>query len=129
MKHNFPYGVRIAAVATIPAIITVITASLLHMGPAFAADISANRFNVDPGLVKNPGYESPTTADIVGKPSIHDKVMDELMRGEPADSRIRIENRDSLPATKDESAAGKVPTSMLWPAYKYIPQLSGALSG
>ena len=125
MKRNFLYGARFPAVTTI----TLITASLLTISAASAADISTDRFNVDPGLVKKPGYESLTTADVVGKPSIHDKVMDELTRGEPVDSHIRIENRDSLPATKDESAAGKVPTSMLWPAYKYIPQLSGALSG
>ena len=126
MKHNSLYGARFVAVTTITGIIT---ASLLNIGTAFAADISADRDNVDPGLGKKPAYESLTTADIVGKPSIHDKVMDELTRGEPADAHAKIENRDSLPATKDESAAGKLPTSMLWPVYKYIPQLGGALSG
>jgi hypothetical protein len=126
MKRNLLDWALFAALTTSTAIVT---ASLLNISAAFAADIYADRFHVDPGLVKKPGYESPTTADIVGKPSIHDMVMNELTRGEPADSHVRIENRDSLPATRDESAAGKVPTSMLWPAYKCIPQLSGALSG
>ena len=126
MKRNIFYKARFAAVTTITA---VITASLLNISAAFAADISADLLNVDPGLVKEPGYESLTAAEIIGKPSIHDKVMDELTRGEPVDSHVKIENRDTLRASKDGAAVSNIPTSMLWPAYKYIPQLSGALSG
>ena len=126
MKRDILYWVRFAAVTTSTA---VITASLLNISAAFAADISADFLNLDPGLVKAPGYESLTTADVVGKPSIHNQVLDELTRGEPVDSHVKIENRDSLRASKDRSAVSNVPTSMLWPAYKYIPQLRNAASG
>lgn len=120
MKHTITYWARLGASTTIAGIIA---AGLLNLSAAFAADIStAERLSVDQGLVKDPGCESSTTADIVGKPSIHDEVIDELKRGEP----VSIGNRAMLPMTPDRSVSN-IPTSMLWPAYKYIPDTSGAV--
>ena len=123
MRRDILYWVRFTAVTTVSA---AMTATLLNIGAAFAADISPDLLNLDPGLVKEPAYQSLTTADIVGKPDIHNQVLDELTGGGPVDSHAKIENRGSLREDKEGPA---IPTSMLWPAYKYIPQLSKALRG
>jgi hypothetical protein len=63
----------------------------------------------------------------INTPSIHESVMDELIREEPADAdaggNVR---RMTLPG--DSEAPGQQSTSMLWPAYKYVPHLSYSFS-
>ena len=96
MKENIIYWARFTAVAAATA---ALTATLLNMGVAVAGDLSR---------------------EIIGKPSIHNKVMDELTG--QVTVRATMEDRDAVKAGKEDSGSGAIPTSMLWPADKYIPQ-------
>ena len=53
------------------------------------------------------------TPERIGRPSIHSKVMEEVMR----------ETRPDNPSAVHSDDSSALPTSMLWPAYKYIPEL------
>jgi hypothetical protein len=60
-------------------------------------------------------------------PSIHQNVMGELMSAAPESAGA--EGRVNRPTGGGSSAAeGQVPTSMLWPAYKYFPHSSHSLT-
>jgi hypothetical protein len=95
------------------------TAVLLNSVAAFGTDVSPDRALLDPGIVRVP--LAPAAGYIVGRSSIHDAVIEDLQR----DPTIADSLRD---AGKDNPPAGGAPTSMLWPAYKYIPQLSNAVT-
>jgi len=60
-------------------------------------------------------------------PSIHKNVMGELMSAAPESAGA--EGRVNRPTRGGSAAAeGQVPTSMLWPAYKYLPHSSHSLT-
>lgn len=52
-------------------------------------------------------------------PGIHQRVMDELIHGEHEDATAH--GNGERAATQDQ---GQAPSSMLWPAYKFLPQIS-----
>jgi len=98
--------------------IGAVTVVLLNSSATFGADVSPDRAQLDPGIVRLP--LSPAAGRIVGNSSIHDKVIEDLQR----DQSMR---EDSL-LNKGNASAGDVPTSMLWPTHKYVPQLSNAVT-
>lgn len=59
----------------------------------------------------------------IDTPSIHESVWNELIRGVPEEVDA---GRSAKRRTNQEGSAkqGQQPTSMLWPAYKYLPHLS-----
>ena len=116
VRHDNVYWIRFAVVTATTA---AVTATLLNIGSAIAADVSAGTHKLS--------RQEARAADIVGKPSIHNMVMDELTGAEPLDSLTRIKNPGSVRGGTDP--ANDVPTSMLWPAYKYLPQLSNVAWG
>ena len=106
MKRNRLYGVSAATAAIV---------ALVNIGGVSAADNSANLFH------------RTWTAEVIGKPSIHNAVMDELMREKSPDPLSKAGDRASMPSAPDAST--DIPTSMLWPADKYLPQLTKFATG
>jgi hypothetical protein len=58
----------------------------------------------------------------INTPSIHQSVMDELIRGEREDAHPG-DNVRGTTGEESSAAQGQAPTSMLWPAHKYFPQI------
>ena len=96
-----------------------VTAVLLNSAAAFGAEITTDKAQLDPGIVRLP--LAPAAGRIVGNSSIHDNVIEDLLR----DSSMRSSLGD---ARKDNASAADSSTSMLWPAHKYIPHLSKAVT-
>jgi len=92
---------------------------LLNSAATFGADVSPDRAQLDPGIVRLP--LSPAAGRIVGNSSIHDKVIEDLQRDQSMSNSLRD-------AGKGNASAGDVPTSMLWPTHKYVPQLGNAVT-
>lgn len=103
MKRNLEYWMQFAAVTAITA---AVTATFINIAAAFAADESKVQANL-----------------YVNTPSIHDSVMNELTRGEQEDAATGRNMRQRT-IQENSAAQGQLPTSMLWPAYKYLPHLS-----
>ena len=64
---NIKYWMQFGAVTAITA---AITAALLNIGAAFAADVSTDSLKFGPNVVKAPGYQTPATTYIVGSTKI-----------------------------------------------------------
>jgi hypothetical protein len=126
MKRDFRYWIQFGAVTAITA---AITATVLNIAAAFAADISADSFKLAPNVVKAPGYETPATTYIVANGtniySDHSfagtQVTGELKRGDHAEVLAKVKGWDWVLVGKDGTGIGYVSISMLSPADKYIP--------
>jgi hypothetical protein len=126
MKRDFRYWMQFGAVTAITA---AITATVLNIAAAFAADISTDSLKLAPNVVKAPGYETPATNYIVANGtniySDHSftgaQVTGELKRGDHADVIAKVKGWDWVLVGKDGTGIGYVSISMLSPADKYIP--------
>jgi len=109
------------------AILAAGTALILSTVVAAAADISSDSLKLAPGVVKEPGYETPATTYIVANGtnvySDHSfygtKVMGELKRGEHVDALAKVKGYDWLLVGKNGTGIGYVSISMLAPADKF----------
>jgi len=124
--RSISYWIWFGAVTIVSA---AVTATLLNIAAAFAADLSADSLKLAAGVTKAPGYESPDTQYIVANPtSIYNdhfffgtKVTGELKRGEHVDALAKVKGWDWILVGKGGTGIGYVATSMLSPADKYIP--------
>jgi hypothetical protein len=123
---NIKYWMQFGAVTAITA---AITATLLNIGAAFAADVSADSLKFGPNVVKAPGYETPATTYIVANGtniySDHSftgtQVTGELKRGDRIDVLAKVKGWDWVLVGKDGTGIGYVSISMLSPSDKYVP--------
>jgi hypothetical protein len=136
MPLRIPYWVPFGAVTIVSA---AVTAAVLNVAAAFAADISAESLKLATGVAKAPGYETPDTQYIVANPtsiysdhynptSIYSdhyftgtKVTGELKRGDHVQALAKVKGWDWVLVGKGGTGIGYVATSMLSPADKYIP--------
>src|ERR1043165_9957781 len=126
MKRDAKYWIQLGAVTAITA---AVTATLLNIGAAFAADVSADSLKFGPNVVKAPAYEAPATTYIVANGtndySDHSftgtQVTGELKRGDHIDVLAKVKGWDWVLVGKNGTGIGYVATSMLSPADKYVP--------
>ena len=123
-SRNIWYWVQFGAVTAMTA---AVTAMLLNISAAFAADISADSLKFGPNVVKAPGYETLATTYIVANPtsvySDHSfygtQVTGELKRGEHVNVLAKVKGWDWVLVGKDGTGIGYVSISMLSPADKF----------
>ena len=127
MTLRIPYWIQFGAVTLVSA---AVTAAVLNIAAAFAADIPADSLKLAAGVTKShEGYETPATQYIVANPtSIYSdhsffgtKVTGELKRGEHVDALAKVKGWDWVLVGKGGTGTGYVSISMLSPADKYIP--------
>ena len=126
MKSNLRYWIQFGAITAITA---AITATVLNVAAAFAADIPAESLKFAPNVVKETGYETPATNYIVANPtniySDHSftgtQVTGELKRGDHVDVLAKVKGWDWVLVGKNGAGIGYVSISMLSPADKYTP--------
>ena len=126
MHLRIPYWVRFGAVTIVSA---AVTATLLNIAAALAADISADTLKLAAGVTKAPGYETADTQYVVANPtSIYNdhsffgtKVTGELKRGDRVETLAKVKGWEWVLVGKGGTGIGYVPISMLSPADKYIP--------
>ena len=95
------------------AVAATVAAAAVPLASAFAAEASSRLES--PQVVR---MESDKTLPrFYLTPGMHQSVIDELIRGEPENARGQ-QNRARSTEEKNE------PTSMLWPAYKFLPRIS-----
>lgn len=115
--HNVPWR-RITVIA-------MISAAMIGVQPIasrpLTSDATATEF--EPVQIGQADVKKAQTNFYINTPSIHESVWNELIRGvlEDVDAGRSVTRR-----TNQEGSAkqGQQPTSMLWPAYKYLPHLS-----
>ena len=121
------YWVRFTAVAAASA---ALTALLLSVAGARAADVSADSVKLGPGVIKAAeGFETPATTYIVANPTsifadhsyFGTKVTGELKRGERVEALAKVKGYDWVLVGKNGTGLGYVPISMLSPADQYHP--------
>src|ERR1700676_2006233 len=126
MTRDFRYWMQFGAVTAITA---AITATVLNVAAAFAADISTDNLKIAPNVVKAPGYETPATSYVVANGtsiysdhSFYDtKVTGELKRGDHVDVLAKVKGWEWVLIGKDGTGIGYVSISMLSPAEQYNP--------
>ena len=126
MNLRIPYWIQFGAVTVVSA---AVTAALLNIAAAFAADVSADSLKFAAGITKAPGYETPGTQYVVANPtSIYSdhffygtKVTGELKRGDRVEALAKVKDWDWVLVGKGGTGIGYVSISMLAPADKFIP--------
>ena len=125
-SRDMTYWLQFGAVTAITA---AVTATLLNIGAAFAADVSVDSLKFAPNVVKAPGYETPATTYIVANGTniytdhsfTGTQVTGELKRGDRVDVLAKVKGWDWVLVGKGGAGIGYVSISMLSPADKYIP--------
>jgi hypothetical protein len=122
-KRDFDYRTSLSAVIGIFAGIAGFNTA------AVAADVSADRLKLAPGVVKAEGYETPVATYIVANGtnvysdhSFYDtKVTGELRRGDHVDVLAKVKGWEWVLVGKGGTGIGYVSISMLSPTDKYVP--------
>jgi hypothetical protein len=107
--------------AAIVMISAAMTGAIPNASAAFTSGVAPADFACTPVVLSAASDKTPANF-YLNTPSIHQSVMDELIRGE----REHAHPGDDVRGTTGEessAAQGQAPTSMLWPAYKYLPQI------
>lgn len=126
MNRDFKYWIQFGAVTAVTA---AVTAALLNIGAAFAADVSPDSLKLAPNVVKQQGYETPATTYIVANGTniytdhsfTGTQSTGELKRGDRVEVLAKVKGWDWVLVGKDGTGIGYVSLSMLSPADKYIP--------
>jgi hypothetical protein len=119
--HNIGYWVRFGAVSTISALATVV---LLNVSDAIATGNAVPKNLPAISAINAPDNPAPTTSRLGDDPNVPRNFRE---IGSPDELSGSIRKNEGVQPGKDGSRSGPVPTSMLWPAYKYIPPFSKTL--
>ena len=114
---DISYWARFGAITTISALVTVV---LLNFSDAIATDYSADNILRTISAMRASDDGVSTASHFHNNPNVDRNLSDNGTRGKLSGF---IPKHEDLRDGKD----GSVPTSMLWPAYKYIPQFGKTL--
>jgi hypothetical protein len=118
MQERIPRRHCFAAIAMISA---AMTGAVPNASAAFVSEAAPAAIARTPDVLSATSDKQPTNF-YVNTPSIHQTVMDDLIRGEREDAHPGDSVRGTSGA-KGSTAQSHAPSSMLWPAYKYLPQI------